>query len=349
MLASLDEGLIVLDRGGRVIDINPAAEQLLGLSEAAAVATPLDELAPRSTWLSELVRGTLGSGVVRRRPEGELSSRGNVQAVSATCAPVLDEHGTTSGAVLILHPLSLQHSLEDMSRRAERLATLGTVAAGLAHEIRNPLGGIKGAAQLLRTALADPELLRCTEIIIREVERLNALVEHLRDLSSRPALDLAPINVHRILNDVVALERQAPEWGTVTLRTEFDPSLPPLRGDAGQLTQVFLNLVKNALEAMGGTGELVLTTRIETRFRLRRPGRRGQFLTVAVEDTGPGVPETDQLRLFAPFFSTKPMGGGLGLTVCQRIITEHGGAITHEARAGGGACFRVTLPVSEEP
>src|SRR5262249_52368129 len=149
------------------------------------------------------------------------------------------------------------------TRRAERLAALGTVARGLAHEIRNPLGGIKGAAQLIRGAVGDPELRHCTDIIVREVERLDGLVEQLRELSMRPRLQLGPVNIHRVLNDVLALQRQAALWGGVQLRTTFDPSLPPVHGDRAQLTQVFLNLVKNALEALDGHGELAIATRIE--------------------------------------------------------------------------------------
>ena len=120
-----------------------------------------------------------------------------------------------------------------------------------------------------------------------------------------------------------------------------------MSGDRAQLTQVFLNLVKNALEALGGRGEIRVSTRIETRYHVRRGRGRGQFLLVVVEDTGPGVPPDDVAQLFSPFFSTKASGGGLGLALCHRIVTEHGGTIAHEPRPGGGARFRVSLPVSE--
>src|SRR5205814_1171517 len=116
-----------------------------------------------------------------------------------------------------------------------------------------------------------------------------------------PRLHLEAVNLHRVLNDVVELQRQAPAWGAVALRTAFDPSLPPVRGDPAQLTQVFLNLMKNALEALGGTGELLLSTRLEARFHIRRRSGRGRFLSVLVEDTGPGIPEEHQAQLFSPF------------------------------------------------
>ena len=351
VLASIEDGLIVLDAAGHLADLNPAAEQLLGVSAAQAVGMELRALFgahPANAWLGELVRSTLASGVARRRSEGLLARRTGAVPVSAACAPVLDDGGGPRGVVIVVHDRTLERTLEAATGRVDRLAALGTVALGLAHEIRNPLGGIKGAAQLLRAALSDVEQRRATEIIIREVERLDGLVAQLRELSQPTSPVLRPLNIHRVLNDVLALQRQAPGWGTITVRTEFDPSLPAVCGDAAQLTQVFLNLVKNATEALGGEGALTVATRIEHGFHIRREQGRGQFLSVLVEDTGPGVTADEQDQLFAPFFSTKAGGTGLGLALCQRIVTEHGGAIAYEPRPGGGARFRVTLPVSED-
>ena len=351
VLASLDDAVIVLDQAGNVVDVNPAAEQLTGVSAPHVLPSPLATLFgahPANAWLGELARGVLRERVARRRSEGALASRTGELPVSAACAPVFDRDGGVRGAVLVLHDLSMQRTLEATTRRADRLAALGTVALGLAHEIKNPLGGIKGAAQLLRGALTDPDLVRCTEVIVREVERLDGLVEQLRELSVPPRLELEPVNIHRVLNDVLALERQSPAWGHVVLRTVFDPSLPPVLGDRAQLTQVFLNLVKNALEALGGEGSLVVATRIESRFHIRRGTGRGRFLSVTVEDSGPGVPEADQAQLFSPFFTTKPQGTGLGLALCHRVVTQHGGTIAHERPPRGGAAFVVTLPVSED-
>ncbi len=147
---------------------------------------------------------------------------------------------------------------------------------------------------------------------------------------------------------MLSLQRQAPDFGGIILRTEFDPSLPAVLGDRAQLTQVFLNLVKNAVEALGGQGQLIVSTRIETRYHVRRRSHRNQFLSVTVADDGPGVSEHAQSNLFSPFFTTKARGTGLGLALCHRIVAEHGGIIAHETRQGGGARFRVTLPVSED-
>jgi len=270
VLASLEDGVVVVNGGGRVTDMNPAAEQLLGVSAAAAVGMAIEELFRMSPWLGEAVRGTLGAGVARRRNEGPLFCHGHEIPVRAACAPLFDDAlGAVRGAVIVLNDLSMQRTLEAATRRADRLTALGAVAQGLAHEIRNPLGGIKGAAQLLRGQLADPDMIRCTDVIVREVERLDGLVEQLRELGTPPRLQLVPLNIHRVLNDVLALQKQAPVWGDTSLHTGFDPSLPPVRGDRAQLTQVFLNLVKNGLEANGGHGELHVSTRLDARFHLR--------------------------------------------------------------------------------
>jgi two-component system nitrogen regulation sensor histidine kinase GlnL len=351
VLASIEDGVVVLDRAGRVTSVNPAAEEMLGgipTAESEREAAALFGPRRGNAWIGDLVRRTLTEGVARRRGEGVLGTQGREMPIAVACAPIQDPDGGLRGAVLVLHDLTLQRTLEAATRRADRLAALGTVTVGLAHEIRNPLGGIKGAAQLLRGALADPGLVRATDVIVNEVDRLDGLIEQLREFSRPPQLQLEAVNIHRILNDVLALQRQAPVWGSVTLRTEFDPSLPAVRGDRAQLTQVFLNLIKNSLEALGGRGELAVVTQIDSRFHVRRGATRGRLLAVAIEDTGAGVPEVDQPHLFAPFFTTKPRGTGLGLAVCQRIITEHGGTIGYEPRRGGGARFRVTLPVSEE-
>lgn len=347
VLASIQDAVFVLDRNGCIADLNPAAEQLTGISAANARGVEIGALLRASSWIGDIARGTLREGAARRRNEGTLIRGRSEVPVAAACAPWLDSSGGLRGAVLVLHDLTLQQSLEATTRRADRLAALGTVALGLAHEIRNPLGGIKGAAQLLRGALSDPAMIRCTEIIVREVERLDGLIEQLRELSTPPRLNLEAVNIHRVLNDVLALQRQAPAWGQVTLRTAFDPSLPSVHGDRAQLTQVFLNLVKNALEALGGHGELSVSTVFDTRFHVRRSSGRGRFLSVLVADTGPGIPEEHQAQLFSPFFSTKAQGSGLGLAVCHRIVTEHGGTIAYEPRPDGGASFRVALRVCE--
>ena len=347
VLASLSEALLVVTAERRIVALNPAAEQLLGISAGNAIGGELAaavDITGDNSWVGALTAKTLHDGRVHRHGDGTWSARDRNTPVSAVCAPVHDPGGTLWGAVVILRDLTIERHLDDTTRRADRLTALGTIVLGLAHEIRNPLGGIKGAAQLLRDSV-DADQARCLDVIVREVERLNRLVSELTVLSDPPPLDRRPVNIHRILTDVIALERETAAWGTTRLRTGFDPSLPPVLGDGDRLTQLFVNLLRNAVEAVGGQGEILVSTYLETGRHVRRPQGWGRLITVTVEDDGPGIPAEIEPKIFAPLFSTKARGTGFGLSLCQQIASEHEGAIDYEARPGGGAIFRVELPL----
>jgi two-component system nitrogen regulation sensor histidine kinase GlnL len=183
--------------------------------------------------------------------------------------------------------------------------------------------------------------------MIREVDRVNQLIEQLLDLSRPANLDLAPVNIHEILEDVLLLESQAIGDKEVQVRKRFDPSLPPIRGDRARLTQVFLNLVKNAFQAMD-YGALTVSTRLETDYHIREHGTApNRFIWVDLIDEGGGIREEDLPQIFSPFFTTKNNGTGLGLATCYRIIKEHGGTIRVESTEGKGSTFRVSLVVAD--
>jgi len=239
--------------------------------------------------------------------------------------------------------------LEEDLKRTDRLALMGTLAAGLAHEIRNPLGGIKGAAQLLRRAAdGDPSTREFTDIMIREVDRVNRLIEQLLDLSRPAELDLAPVNIHEILDDVLLLEAQTVGANQIEIKKRYDPSLPPIRADRAQLTQVFLNLVKNGLQAMAHSGTLTVITRLENEFRIRGQDRAAKrMIWVEIADQGAGISDADLPQIFSPFFTTKSGGTGLGLATCDRIIREHGGTIRVDSFEGKGSTFKVSLLVAD--
>lgn len=349
ILASVEDAIVVLDARGRVAHLNPAAEQLTGRSEAQAAGAALERLFWGTQWVVEMGRAALSAGRGRSRGEGEVALRGRrMVPVRVTASPVLDGLGSVRGAVLVFQDLSYQRQLEADVERRERLATLGALGAGLAHEIKNPLGGIRGAAQLLaRAPEASAQSRECTQVIVREVDRLAGLVERLTSLGPSPLRSPQPVNIHQVLDDVLLLQRQAPGWGEIELSRDYDPSLPPVAGDRDQLVQLFHNLVKNAVEAMGGRGHLRITTRMQTDYHVRRPEGRGRFLWVDVEDDGPGIPEDELPRLFLPFHTTRPGGTGLGLAICHRVASDHGGTIRLEPRARG-TCFRITLPVCAE-
>jgi two-component system nitrogen regulation sensor histidine kinase GlnL len=235
---------------------------------------------------------------------------------------------------------------------------LGVVASGLAHEIKNPLAGIRGAAQLLQGRVRqDSSAVEYTTVMIREIDRLSGLLEQLLKLSAPPPLEARRVNVHKILTEVLLLEREtlSPHQ---RIHTRFDPSLPEVLGDEAQLAQVFRNLIKNALQALVGRrgGELTITTRMATNFHLLRSetqhangaSRKGRVLAIDFADNGSGITPEHLSRLFTPFFTTKTKGTGLGLAVSQKIVAQHGGTIRAESDPGQGTVFHVYLPVATE-
>ncbi|MCK6556624.1 ATP-binding protein [Candidatus Binatia bacterium] len=363
VLASLGEALVLIDLDDRITLFNQAAQELTGISEAHALGRTCAEVFAATPAIDAAARRTVNNGKSQVCNEEELRLLSRSVPVRFSCSPILGVTGEQHGVALVIQDLSYLKKLEEEARRNETLARLGGLVAGLAHEIKNPLGGIRGAAQLLaKHFVRQPEVESYTGVMIREIDRLSRLVEQLLTLGSPPAPGSAPVNVHKVLRDVVTL--LAPEIAErkVTVRLEIDPSLPEVPGDEAQLTQVFLNLIKNALEAMDDHGTLTIVTRMETDFHImRRPdgdlrgagdggaavgpsAAPGKFQRIEIADTGPGFAPSDLQRVFEPFFTRKARGTGLGLAICERIVAAHGGGIKADNRRRGGAVVTVTLP-----
>jgi two-component system nitrogen regulation sensor histidine kinase GlnL len=350
ILAGLEDGVMTVDRKGKVAFFNEAAEVLTEISASQALDQPFVRLFRHEPWLIELLKKSGPPRLESVRGEGDiLTRRGRKLPVSATASPLQNGYGNFLGHILLLRNLIYRKELEEDRKRADRLAMMGTLAAGLAHEIRNPLGGIKGAAQMLRRNFdKDSPLIEYTNIMIREVDRVDQLIEQLLDLSQPAELNLAPVNIHEVLDEVLLVEDQTVERQNKTVTKRFDPSLPAIRGDKAQLTQVFLNLIKNAFQAMVEPGTLTITTRVETDFHIRdQSAGRSKLIWVDVEDQGTGIKEDDLPHIFSPYFTTKNNGTGLGLAICYRIIKEHGGLIRVESAVGKGTIVRISLIVAD--
>jgi PAS domain S-box-containing protein len=350
VLASLDDAVIIADTTERVTFLNQAAETLTGLSGRQIISQSLDRLFAADAWVVEMARGTLTAGNAPRRGEGRLTRPGASQVpVTLTASPILDSRGVVEGTVLVVHDVSYRAEIEEGGRHAERAMSLELLSTGLAHEIKNPLGAIKGAAQLLQQGqrVSAETIQEHTAVIVREVDRLARLLDELRDVTHPPPLRLEPVNIHKVLRTVLEIVQAHAEWQRIVVAPQFDPSLPDIRGNSHKLVQVFLNLVTNAVQAMDGQGTLTISTRMVTEYHIRRErGARRRFLSVSIEDTGPGIQPGDLAKVFAPFFTTKPRGSGLGLVICQHIITQHGGHISLRNRRRRGAVSRVMLPVA---
>lgn len=357
ILDSIDDAVVAVDRAGVVTNVNQSAEVLTGISRGAALGTSLVALLPRAEALHGLVARCLESGLSCADSDVALEARrGHRTPVSVVCSPLTRRDGSAAGAVLVVRDLSRLKTIDADLRRADRLGAWPTLAAGIAHEVKNPLGGIKGAAQLLRDDLAGREGLQgireYIEVMIREVGRIDRLLTEMLTVSEPRPPRFAPVNLNSLLDRILLLQSTTEARGEAAVVKEFDPSLPEVMGDAEQLTQVFLNLVKNGFEAMGGRGTLRVVSRVDTEYRIRsRDGgadRRTQVVAVDVSDSGPGIPTEDLPKLFTPFFTTKGRGTGLGLAVSHRIVHAHRGGMAVESQPGKGTTFTTWLPVSPE-
>jgi len=357
ILECVEDGIIVVDGDLVVRVINHAAERTTGLSRQGAVGRSIAEVFKANPHLAEQLGRTLESGQTSLSHEAPLRLRdGSTRYISLTCSPVSNPAGDRLGVAAVFKDMTVIRDLEERGRHSDGLTRLGTMAAGIAHEVKNPLGGIRGAAQILRNALVagrteGATLIECADLVIQQVDRIDRLIEDLLDLGSPKKPRIGPVNVNKVLNDLVQLLRAELDEEAVTFDLGFDPSLPPVRGDEERLTQVFLNLLRNALDALrerprGGKVSL------RSRFDLNtHPGRSDHsprpMIAVEIEDNGPGIRAEDLEKLFTPYFTTKARGSGLGLAVSHKLVEDHGGAIKVSSVHGKGTRVKVLLPAEE--
>jgi len=347
LLSSLQDGVMILDPDGRVVSLNQAAEELTGFSGSQVSGRPIGEVFPPPALLSSLVGKTVDQGRSHADFDAALIRADGVRlTLSAVASLISNPRGETRGVVLVLRDLSRVRELEEQLQRSDRLAALGVLAAGVAHEVRNPLVGVRAAAQLMeREPGFPPSLQEFTGIIIREVDRLNRIVDGLLAFAGRRPLRLRSCNVNQIVDEALRLEESALQAGEVGVVRKYDPAVPAVTADPDRLLQVFLNLIRNGAQAMAGGGDLAVRTRFE-RLAPQCGGRAAAV--VEIGDRGPGIPPEIQQQLFNPFFTTKDGGTGLGLPISLRIVEEHGGAIEVQSQVGQGTTFRVLLPTTAE-
>ncbi len=354
VLRHFKDAVIVLGRDSRLVFFNQSAEELMRVPRAKVLNRLCSEVFPDSPFLAEMFERSSTTRQSETRSEQKLRTARKVVTVRTTCVPLFDQDGKIDGALLVIQDLSYQQALEESARRNESLARLGTLVAGLAHEVRNPLAGIKGAAQLLAHHLPnDPALKEYTDVISHETDRLSSLVEDLLRLGAPPRPNLAPVNVHEVLQRVLTVLRAENDEAHLMLDCHFDPSLPDTMADFAQLEQVFLNLAKNALDAMADLVELPMTlsivTKMETDYHILRGAQGSQsYLRVEFNDAGPGIDPKILDHIFEPFYTTKNRGTGLGLAITQRIVSDHNGTIRAFPADPHGTKMWVSLPIHRE-
>jgi len=354
LLYSMSDGLFVFDGGLRLVDMNRASEEVMFIRAADFRGRDVDEVfGGANEPAADIVRRCMATG----RPHTGLSSEivrhdASAVPVELSGSPIEDEDGRTVGVTLVMREASRIRELEEEVKKSERLAFLGTMAASVAHEVRNPLGGIKGASQLLKEeirGLANEEVLaEYLDVIIRQVDRLTGILDSLKGLSRPEPAQMHPVNLHSLLDEALTLF--APEIKKQKLKVMriYDPSVPEVEANESGLSGVFINLVKNAVEVMPDGGVLTLTTGIPSDFlysSIKTEKGKKTLIAVKVTDTGPGIEPGTIKDIFNPFYTTKGGGLGLGLALSLKIVEEHGGTIKVESEPGQGASFIVYLPV----
>jgi two-component system nitrogen regulation sensor histidine kinase GlnL len=351
VLAGLPDAVIAVDTDLRVGFWNAAAEELTGRSARRAEGRILKDVFAGDAAIVRRLAETLATGESRSAADSAIDRTDRREVpVSLVTAPLFAKDGTVGGAVAVLRDLSRLRQLEAEVRRGETLAAAGRMAVGLAHEIRNPLGAIRGAVQLLSRELGtESRLQEYTSVLLTEVDRVNRIIEMLLDLARPVPVRPVPLNLHQLLERVALLTEEIARTRRVTIVRRYDPSLPPVLGDEDRLVQVFHNLVRNAMEAIGDGGKVTLATRVSMNplfGKMDLGGGPRSMVEVQVIDEGPGIPTAARARIFDPFFTTKDHGLGLGLAICHQILEQHRGAIDIQSEEGHGTTVTCFVPVA---
>jgi len=324
--------------------------RILETSSEVAVGKPLSRITPPDHPLTKTAQSVLNSGRACVESELRIARRrdGDV-LLEVAASPLFEADRRRSGAVLALRDRTIQHSLQQKTSERERLSAFGRIAAGIAHEVKNPLGGIRGAAEILASRAADTKTRDTAELIVREVARIASLVDEMMVFTRGEDIHFAPMNIHRVLDDVLEIVSMDSLGNGVKFVRHFDPSIPEIVADADRLVQVFLNLVRNALQALGGRGTLTIHSRVSPGHRLTlENGTSVPTLAVVVEDDGPGMASDILEQLSTPLFTTRHDGTGLGLAVARHWITRHDGTLNIDSTPGAGTRASVALPLRRQ-
>ncbi|HEY9080834.1 two-component system sensor histidine kinase NtrB [Magnetovibrio sp.] len=348
ILNALGTAVMVISADDRLLYANAAAEQLFARSRSSLARASINTLLPTSSPIFELihqVRGGMSAitehGVVLDTPKT------GQRLVNVQAAPMVE---VPDAVVLTFQERSIADQIDHRLTHRDATRTIAAMSAMMAHEVKNPLSGIRGAAQLLETGAneADQEL---TRLIQDEVDRIKELVERMEVFSESAPIKAGPVNIHQVLDRV----RRIAENGFgrhVHFIAEYDPSLPPVSGNRDQLIQVFLNLIKNACEAVPHENGVVhMKTAYQHGVRFAMPGSQSRVhlpLAITICDNGPGVAPEMQDHMFDPFVTTKAKGSGLGLALVSKIVGDNGGVIDFKSDPGRTE-FRILLPMSKEP
>ncbi len=342
---SISSGVFTTDEKGRITSFNPAAQEATGYSFQQVQARPWREVFNWHPGRQEDDRMQDISAHMRFEVECKRSDA-NRLILGMTLAP-LHERGEQTGLVGVFKDLTQIRDLEEEMQRKEWLASLGEMSAGMAHEIRNPLGALAGAMQMLRKdLLADETSQRLMDIAVREATRLDTIITEFLQYARPPALNLAEYDLNKVLAETLDLvQHEARSRTNITIAASPCTGTLPAQVDQDQMKQVFWNLAVNAFDAMPKGGQLTIATGCR---KVDVGGRKAEVVEISFHDTGEGIPKNNLGKIFLPFFTTKKRGSGLGLAAVHRIVDLHGGWIKVESQDGQGTRFGVCLPCTAD-
>ncbi len=338
LVENMPIGLLAIDSDGRIASFNETAESILGLSSSDILWKNHTDLLPQP-FLELVAQLESGSGFIEKEIECPVTN-GEAVPLEVIATFFKEEKGAFLGHVILFRDLSEVKQLKDEIARSERLASIGRLAAGVAHEIRNPLSSIKGFATYFKERYLEvPEDQKIAEIMIQEVERMNKVIGQLLEFASPLNIEKKPTSlVSLVQHSLKMIEADAHGRG-IKINTSISPDIEKASVDPDKMKQVFLNLYLNAFEAMENGGTLFV--------ELRRDESSGA-VSIIISDTGIGIKDEDLNRIFDPYFTTKSSGTGLGLAIVHKIVESHGGEVRVESRKGEGTVVTILLPYSTE-
>ncbi len=335
IMHSIADGVITVDIDGNITSANKSAEVLTGYTSAEIVDKPYKEIFCEGKHFNSLLLDTLATGASYIGVETDYPVKNRSIHISISTSRLKDSTDQIIGAVVVFKDLTEQHRLQEQVLRAERLASLGEIMAGVAHEIRNPLTAIKGFVQYLQVADTETERKEYMPVIIKEVDRVNRVIETLLYFSRDCKANYKPMDMNDLIEETLVLVKNTGTRHRLEFKLQLAAALPWIEGDAEQLKQVLLNLLINAVQAIPDQGTIAIETWQE----------QAGAVQVRITDTGPGIDEAELSKIFDPFFTTKAAGTGLGLAVVQRIMNAHNGRLDIQSEVGQGTAVTLEIPV----